>query len=57
MEHLFRYMCSIGGEINSEWNKTNDVILLIRFPSIFGVGRKFFIIARLLYANLRIHFR
>jgi hypothetical protein len=50
-------MFSIGGERNSEWNKTDDVILVIRFSSIFGVGRKFFIIERLLYANLRMHFR
>jgi hypothetical protein len=49
-------MCSIGGEINSEWNKIDDVIHVIHFPSIFGVGQKFFIIERLLYANLRMHF-
>jgi hypothetical protein len=26
---LFWYRCSIGGARNSEWNNTNDVILVI----------------------------
>jgi hypothetical protein len=36
--HLFQYTCSIGGARNSEWNITNDVIIVICCSSIFGVG-------------------